>query len=125
MSLNFVLSLICGTAFGSASTLKVNQDFDSYPIACSMIRLGKINDDRAIDIYPGYSCTLYKDTSYIGSWVSIENISDQIASIRINRLNTSTIAIFNGSWYNVAAVNSGSYGQSIRVYHGSIHEGTH
>ncbi|RYY89031.1 hypothetical protein EON63_01470 [archaeon] len=79
-----------------------------------MVRCQSINDDKAVIIYPGYRITLYKDTSYGGSACSVENNSDQAASIRINCLNSFQIANYtaNNVWTNIAAINSGTFGQN-------------
>eukprot|EP01031_Cornospumella_fuschlensis_P024679 gene24679-29821_t len=74
------------------------------------------------------SCSIC--TLYWGGIASVENNSERVASIRINRLNSFQIARFtsSNSWTNVAAINAGSYGlsgtRSIKLFYGSLNAGT-
>eukprot|EP01031_Cornospumella_fuschlensis_P036871 gene36871-44732_t len=121
--------LLGGTVFSNANDQTITQNWDAYNIPCSMQRLARQNDDRAIVLNPGYSIELFKGTSYTSSWTRVENLSNEIATVRTNRLNNSTLASYiNGHWQSLAAAGSGSYGQnqssSVRLYYGSFTDGT-
>eukprot|EP01031_Cornospumella_fuschlensis_P025587 gene25587-30898_t len=124
------VTLVVGTVFSNNTDTIVNQNHELQHVCCSMQRLQTINSDKGIILYPGYSCTLYKDTSYGGGIASAENNSERVAYIRINRLNSFQIARFTSSntWANVAAVNAvSSYGQngtkSVKLFYGSLNAG--